>query len=68
MPVAIQFFAQAITPRTQDWTAADQICQQFNHEGHCTSFMNTLVSYVMAGDWVEACWVDSCVSEALRFC
>ena len=48
MPAAIQFFSQAASLRPQSWTTTDQIHQQFEHEGHRSSFLTTVVAYVMA--------------------
>ena len=48
MPSAIQFFSQAFSLCPQYWTTAEDIRLQFDHEGHRTSFLTTLVAYVMA--------------------
>ena len=48
MPSVIECFAQALTLRPQDWTTVEQIRQQFDHEGHRSSFLTILVLYVMA--------------------
>ena len=48
MPPAIQFFSQAVSLMPDCWSRPEQIRQQFDHEGHKSSFLTTLVSYVLA--------------------
>lgn len=48
MPEAIQSFSQAVTLCPEKWTTSEQILKQFDHEGHRSSFLTTLVAYVMA--------------------
>ena len=48
MPPAIQYFSQAVSLMPDCWSRPEQIRQQFNHEGHKSSFLTTLVSYVLA--------------------
>ena len=48
MPPAIQYFKQALSLRPDSWSSPEQLRQQFEHKGHKSSFMTTLVSYVMA--------------------
>ena len=65
MPPAIQYFAQALALSPQSWSTPEQIRQQFDHEGHRTSFLTTLVSYVMALHAIHDPWqcriVDACI-------
>ena len=56
MPPAIQHFAQAISLMRDCWSRPEQIRQQFDHEGHKTSFMTTLVSNVMALHNIHNLW------------
>ena len=56
MPPAIQHFAQALSLMPDCWSRPEQIRQQFDHEGHKTSFMTTLVSYVMALHDIHNLW------------
>lgn len=48
MPPAIQYFSQAVSLMPDCWSRPEQIRQQFHHEGHKSSFLTTLVSYVLA--------------------
>ena len=67
MPVPIQYFSQALTLRPQWWSRPEQIRDQFQHEGHRTSFVTTLVSYVMALQNVYHLW-QRCIVDARISC
>ena len=56
MPPAIQYFAQAVSLRPDSWSRPEQIRQQFEHKGHKSSFITTLVSYVMALHDIHNLW------------
>ena len=65
MPPAIQHFSQAVTLMPQSWSTTEQIRGQFDHEGHRSSFLTTLVAYVMTLHDVYDLWsrriMDSCI-------
>lgn len=67
MPPAIQYFAQAVALRPQSLSTPEQIHLQFDHEGHRTSFMTTLVSYVMALHNNHNLW-QRCIVDARIGC
>ena len=48
MPNSIKHFAQSIALTPQFWDTADTITAEFEHEGHKSYFINTIVSYVQS--------------------
>ena len=45
MPVNIKHFAQAVQLCSELWSSPDQIRIQFEHEGHRSSIITTIVAY-----------------------
>ena len=45
MPSSIRHFAQAATLQPQKGTTPEQIRSQFEEQGHCSSFLTTIVTY-----------------------
>lgn len=48
MPATIKHFAQVVQLCPELWSCPDQIRSQFEHEGHRSSFITTIVAYVLA--------------------
>ena len=48
MPRAIQFFSQVVNLCPERWSSSSQILAQFDLEGHRSSYLTTLVGFVMA--------------------
>ena len=48
MPETIKHFSQCVALTPQFWDTADTITSQFEHEGHKSYFINTIVSYVQS--------------------
>ena len=48
MRLNIRHFAQAVLLCPDKWTTPEQIRCQFNYEGHQSSFLTTIVAYVLA--------------------
>ena len=65
MPPAIQHFSQAVTRRPQSWSTTEQIRQEFDHKGHKTSFLTTLVTYVMALHNIYHLWQQRIVDTRI---
>lgn len=66
MRSVIPFFAQAVTFRPQDWTTAEQIHHQFDHEGYRSSFLTSLVSYAMALHDILFLWRRRVMGSQIR--
>ena len=65
MPPAIQHFSQAVMLMPQSWSSAQQIRGQFDHEGHRSTFLMTLVAYVMALHDVYNLWCRRIVDSRI---
>ena len=48
MSSSIRHFAQAVTLQPDQWTTPEQIRSKFEEEGHHSSFLTTIVAYVLA--------------------
>lgn len=48
MPSSIRHFAQAVTLQPEKWSTPEQVRSQFEQEGHRSSFLTTIVAYVLA--------------------
>ena len=67
LPTAIQFFSQALTRRPLDWTTAEHIRQQFDREGHPSSFLTSLVAYVIALHNILFLWRRRLVDSRIEY-
>lgn len=47
MPPSICHFAQAVTLQPEKWTTPEQIRSEFEEEAHCSSFVTTIVAYIL---------------------
>ena len=65
MPPTIQCCAQALALRPQSWSTPDQIRQQFDHKGHRSSFMTTLLAYVLALHDIHDLWQQRIVDARI---
>ena len=56
MPPAIKHFSQAVQLCPERWTTSSQILAQFDLEGHRSSYLTTLVAFVMALHDIHFLW------------
>ena len=56
MPPAIKHFSQALQLCPERWTTSSQILAQFELEGHRSSYLTTLVAFVMALHDIHFLW------------